>query len=289
MSTRNFDTTFSKYRRGFLYGETVFTSFTTADHSFLYLEQHLERLFLGADYLFSPEAGARRMKKQIISQLIKLKQQNLESDLRFRITIFADSAEDDSLVLKEVPNLDYLITSSKQQSIFQMNPKRSLICDESFPLYPSSHPLYLKLGNYAGAIRLQKSAHQQGVDDVLLFNQRGNIAECTTSNIFFVMNRRIYTPAITCNIFPGIIRGQLILSMRAAGLQVIEDELAPSILRGAQEVFCTNSVQGIVPVVKIGGWEHYQHQLTEHIHRGWVNHCHSGSYLQRLSDLTTRV
>ena len=87
MSTRNFDTTFSKYRRGFLYGETVFTSFTTADHSFLYLEQHLERLFLGADYLFSPEAGARRMKKQIISQLIKLKQQNLRPMLQLQVQL----------------------------------------------------------------------------------------------------------------------------------------------------------------------------------------------------------
>jgi branched-chain amino acid aminotransferase len=277
--------TFSNLRRGFLYGETVFTSFSTADHSFLYLEQHLDRLFRGADYLFGQEREASSLKWKIIREMVAIKEEQSEHNLRFRITLFLDCGDSESLLPPASGCLSHLVTWSTHPSLFDPSPALTMFLSKQIR-YPTIYPYDLKLGNYAGAIFEQKIAKRKGRDDLLFMNHRGGVAECSTSNIFFILDSKVYTPAVTPDIFPGILRRELINFMSDFGYEVVEEELSCSILKHAQEAFSTNMVRGISPVVQIGTYSHYQYAETLKLFERWVRYCRQSPCLTRLSDLS---
>ena len=61
---------------------------------------------------------------------------------------------------------------------------------------------------------------QQGLDEVILLNERGEVAECTSANIFAVHGANVFTPPLTSACLAGITRAVLLEEIRAAGLTI---------------------------------------------------------------------
>ena len=70
-------------------------------------------------------------------------------------------------------------------------------------------------------------AQREGLDEVVLLNERGEIAECTAANIFAVKNGKVYTPPLNSGCLEGVTRGILFEIAPEAGVAVIEQTLRP--------------------------------------------------------------
>ncbi len=101
-------------------------------------------------------------------------------------------------------------------------------------------------------------AHEQGFDEVALLNERGEVAECTSANIFAVSidnqgNARVWTPPLSSGCLPGVTRAVLLEDVRVAGVQVAERTLMPADLEAADEVFITSTTRELLPVASVDG------------------------------------
>ncbi len=97
-----------------------------------------------------------------------------------------------------------------------------------------------------------EAAQSRGFDEVILLNERGEIAECTSANIFAANENEVWTPPLTSGCLPGITRELLLGEVRAPGVRVIEKALTPKDLESASEVFITSTTRGLLPVGTIG-------------------------------------
>lgn len=105
--------------------------------------------------------------------------------------------------------------------------------------------------SYQANLLALSSGRRRGVDEVILQNAHGLLAEGAYSNLFFVRGGIVYTPHQRCGLLPGIARGIVLDLCRELGILSREGEYSPSDLWAAQEVFCTNSLRGIMPVKRI--------------------------------------
>ena len=88
-------------------------------------------------------------------------------------------------------------------------------------------------------------SRQKGLDDCLLQNERGNIIESSSGNLFIVSNGVLYTPSLADGCLGGVMRAQIINLALASGIKVYECSLNPQNLLAADEVFFTNAVRGL--------------------------------------------
>ena len=113
---------------------------------------------------------------------------------------------------------------------------------------PHALPPSIKSLNYLNNILAKREATGKQAFDGLMVNSHDHIAECTTSNIFFVRQNRLHTPSIACGILRGITR-KIIMGLAAdLNLPVEEGEYTREDLYQATECFLTNTGFGILPV-----------------------------------------
>jgi branched-chain amino acid aminotransferase len=96
-------------------------------------------------------------------------------------------------------------------------------------------------------------AQQEGLDEVVLLNERGEIAECTAANIFAVKNGKVYTPPLNSGCLEGVTRGILFEIAPETGVAVVEQALRPEDLFSADEVFISSTNRNLLGVGEIAG------------------------------------
>ena len=72
-----------------------------------------------------------------------------------------------------------------------------------------------------------ESAQHRGFDEVILLNERGEVAECTSANLFIANGNQVWTPPLSSGCLPGITREVMLGEIHAAGIQVGEKTLLP--------------------------------------------------------------
>jgi len=82
-------------------------------------------------------------------------------------------------------------------------------------------------------------------DDVLILNQEGYLCESLTSNIFVYYEKILYTPALSEGCIEGVMRRVVMDMARSEGIEVVEAQISAEIMKRADEIFCTNAVQGV--------------------------------------------
>lgn len=106
---------------------------------------------------------------------------------------------------------------------------------------------------YLDSVLGMAEARAAGADDGLFLNTRGAVATTTMANVFAVTDGEIVTPAIEDGVLAGTIRALLLERGAIAGLPVRTRTIEPAALRGASEIFVTNSVRLISPVTALDG------------------------------------
>ncbi len=95
------------------------------------------------------------------------------------------------------------------------------------------------------------AAQAKGHDDALMFDWRGQVAEATGANAFFVRNGSLHTPTPDC-FLDGITRRTVIDLARRRGVEVVERAIWPEELEGFEQFFLTGSAAEVTPVASAG-------------------------------------
>lgn len=111
----------------------------------------------------------------------------------------------------------------------------------------------IKSLNYLPTILGKREANRMGVDDVILLDPRGFVAEAPVANVFIVRDGDVLTPSRASGILEGVTRAVVMDLLSEAGVQVFEKDLTPYDLSVAEEMFLTGTHAEIVPVEEYNG------------------------------------
>jgi branched-chain amino acid aminotransferase len=229
---------------GLLSGWGVFTTLRVADSALFAWERHWARLSRDA---------------QMLNVEMPANLQNVEQDL-IRL-IEANHAENSTLRLVVVRNTGgfWEGPSTGRASDTIALTATSKQWGDSVRLAIQPHSRYAacdftraKVLTWGHNLRWYERAHEQGFDEVLLLNEFGRVAECTSANVFAVFGQEVLTPPISEGCLPGITR-EVLLEIQAPGISVVERALSIEDLYWADEVFITSTTRGLLPVTEIAG------------------------------------
>lgn len=107
----------------------------------------------------------------------------------------------------------------------------------------------LKITAWSHNLVLYERAHRNGYDEVVLMNERQEVSECTSANIFAIFGTRVLTPPLrTAGCLPGVTRDILLNDLSGDGVEVQEHVLFLPDLAGADEVFISSTTRETLSV-----------------------------------------
>ena len=105
--------------------------------------------------------------------------------------------------------------------------------------------------SWAHNLTLIEAARAAGFDETILLNERREVAECTSANLFAVLDGATYTPPLSSGPLPGVTRALLLEEIYVAGTPLEERVLTLEDLFGANEVFITSTTRELLPVSRV--------------------------------------
>jgi branched-chain amino acid aminotransferase len=117
--------------------------------------------------------------------------------------------------------------------------------------HPGSVNPLIKSNNLLNNALAMQDAVRRGAFEGVMRNYRGELAECTQSNLFVVKDGVALTPPLDAGLLPGITRAYLFEIGTEAGIRMREAVLRDADLFGADEVFLTNTTRGILPATRV--------------------------------------
>ena len=107
-------------------------------------------------------------------------------------------------------------------------------------------------------------AADHGYDDALMLDWRGQVAEATGANVFFVADGKLHTPTPDC-FLDGITRRTVIDLAARRGIEVVERVIWPEELEHFEQCFLTGSAAEVTPVGSVGPWQFEVGDLTRQL------------------------
>ena len=108
-----------------------------------------------------------------------------------------------------------------------------------------------KILSWAMNLTWLENAQRRGFDEVILLNERDEVAECTSANIFAAKGGEVLTPPLSSGCLPGITREVLLSEIHVPGVRITEKPLRIDDLLDADEVFITSTTRDLLPVVQV--------------------------------------
>ena len=134
---------------------------------------------------------------------------------------------------------------------------------------PYTAPVHSKAaGLYMIATLSKKHADERGYDDALMLDWRGQVAEATGANAFFVKDGALYTPTPDC-FLNGITRQTVMDLARRRGVEVVEKAIWPEELEGFQQMFITGSAAEVTFIQSAGPWNFEIGDLSRQLARDY--------------------
>ena len=128
-------------------------------------------------------------------------------------------------------------------------------------------------GLYMICTLARHQAQADGYDDALMFDWRGQVAEATGANVFFVKDGALHTPTPDC-FLDGITRRTVIDLARRRGIEVVERPIWPEELEGFEQFFLTGSAAEVTPVASAGPWSFEVGELTLQLRKDYLDLVH---------------
>ena len=109
-----------------------------------------------------------------------------------------------------------------------------------------------KITSWVENLVWNETARQKGFDEVVLLNEKGEVSECTSANIFAVFGQRVVTPPLaSAGCLPGVTRAILLEEIRVPGLTFAEGVLTPAELEKSDCSFVTSTTRDLLPILEI--------------------------------------
>lgn len=254
--------------RSFRYGDGFFETIKLVNGKLPLAGYHFERLFASLD-LMQFQRPTYFTEAYLAAHCQLLAKKNYHHKLaRVRITIFRGEGG-----LYEVENHfpHHLIQT------WELNPANNRINENGLVVgvYQDAKKVcdafsHVKNNNYLPYVMGALWARRHKLNDAILLNPYGRVADATIANVFVVKDGTVKTPALSEGPVSGVMRRYLIQSMRKEDIPVEETLLEAEDILQAREVFLTNSVFGIHWVKQLGE-NRYTNQLASLLHRKFIH------------------
>jgi branched-chain amino acid aminotransferase len=249
--------------RGFMYGDGLFETVRVVNGRPFRLAQHLERMMRGADFLKIKCPFTAKDLRDFAGQLIG---KNKTPDAILRVTLTRGPGER-GYTPKTDGKPTVVMTLHAAPPV--VNRIQWTLAVSSFRV-PAKDPLAsFKTLNKLTHVMARMEAVEKGVDEALLLNTNGEVAETASGNLFWVSRSQVCTVPIGCGVLPGITRAVVLEICRTLGLQTHERVIKPGALRNAEGIFITQSVSGIVPLTALDGEPVASSPLMDQIRRAY--------------------
>lgn len=123
-----------------------------------------------------------------------------------------------------------------------------------------------KTTSYVENVVAMQRAQAVGATDALFLNTAGLVVECTTSNIFIVVNGEVRTPRASDGLLAGVTR-RFVMGLGGGDIRIEERTITHADLGRADEVFLTSSLRDIQPVARIDGTDYAVGPVTNELQR----------------------
>jgi branched-chain amino acid aminotransferase len=117
--------------------------------------------------------------------------------------------------------------------------------------HPGTVSPLIKSNNLLNNALAMQEAFRRGAFEGIMRNYRGELAECTQSNLFIVKDGVALTPPLDAGLLPGITREFVFEIGAAGGIPVRDAVLHDADLFDADEAFLTSSTRELVPIVRV--------------------------------------
>lgn len=236
--------------RAFLYGDAVFETLKTLDGKIFFAEDHYFRLMASMRILRMeiPVVFTQEYLEEQVQSLLSA-MDGTHASYRVRITCYRKNGG------KYTPknrSIDYIISAEPLNTTVYTMDNSDYEVEIYKDFHVSKHLLStLKTTNKLVHITASIFAEENNYQNCLLINDEKNIIEAIQSNIFLVKDNIISTPKLEDGCLNGIMRKQIIqLIEKAENLVLEERSISPFELQKADELFLTNTIQGIQPITK---------------------------------------
>ncbi len=230
---------------GFLYGAGLFETMRCCNGIVFALADHLDRMFFSANAL-SIDIPYKR--EYIADAIKKVLQANKLTDARLRLTLTGGpmSASDED----RKPTL--LITAAKLQPYPPEYYKKGvLVVLCPFRQNPNDPTCGHKTTSYYSRMIALKIAHQNRAAEALWFTTDNRLAEGCISNVFLVKDSTLFTPSLKTPVLAGVARKTICRLAMENSIKLIEKDLSIDDLLAADEIFLTNVIMQVLPVVSV--------------------------------------
>src|SRR6476660_6736351 len=243
----------SVFDHGFLYGEGVYETLRTYSGQPFLFDRHMRRLRKSASMLSLSVPPANEEIDRRFRETMKaadLGTQGREAYLRILVTrgigeLTYDPAAcgDPSIVIIAKPHVDPPIEA------FERGVMVALV--DIVRNHPGSVNPLIKSNNLLNNALAMQEAFRRGAFEGVMRNYRGEIAECTTANIFIVKDGVASTPPLDAGLLAGITREFLFEVAQEVGVPMREQVMHDADLFGADEAFLTSTTREVVPIVRV--------------------------------------
>jgi branched-chain amino acid aminotransferase len=252
--------------RGYRYGDGLFETMKMINGKIILEKYHFERLFNGmklmkfrAPSLFN----AAKLRKETLSTCKKNKCDELA---RIRLSVFRGNGG----LYDATKNLQYIIECWQADGPVNQINKNGLIID----IFPDSQKgcdvfSNLKSANFLPYVMAAHYAQENKLNDCLVCNVKGQIADATIANVFLVKKNLIITPALTEGCVNGVMRRYLLEKMKVSSFEVREGVVSKNDLETFDEVFLTNAMNGIKWVKQFRD-KKYSNEQTLKIYKDFI-------------------
>lgn len=233
----------SLLNRSFKYGDGLFETFRVYQGHLLFVERHFQRLRHGLDRLGYEydEAWLLHVREELTRSM---NVNSIHNHGRVRLQVYRAGTgtyaptEDHPYYLIEAYALKY---DPYQEPV---SLSMTVYRDWSIQQTVLSG---CKTASALPYVLAARHARVHGYDEALLLSGE-HVAEASSSNVFFVSQRKLFTPPLEVGCLPGIMREVLIQVAREVKIPVQEKKFRLRELQQADEVMLTNVIRGIQPV-----------------------------------------
>lgn len=239
------------FDRGLLYGDSIYETLRTYDGKFFELDAHLQRLEASAAAIALTLPWGRSGLREVLDELAAARPDGMEAGVRLTITRGSGPLGLDPTECTEPRLIGYG---------WGVAPGPHALADDGIDIVvtsvrrnpPNALDPSIKSGNFLNNILAFQEARARGAFEGVLLTVDGAIAECTTSNLFWVTDDQLRTSPDE-GILLGVTRAKVLELARKAGLAPALGAYPPEDLLRASEAFITSTLKGVLPVRQVDG------------------------------------
>jgi len=245
------DAKVSVYDHGFLYGDGVFEGIRVYNGRAFELDAHLQRLWDSSRAIRLVVPYTREQMRAAIEETIKASGYR-EAYIRLIISRGAGYLGL-SPTKCERPCVVVIIDTITMYPKEMYENGMAVITSSVIRNHANALSPRIKSLNYLNNILAKIEANDAGVQEAIMLNSAGNVAECTGDNIFIVRHNQVQTPTTSDGILEGVTRRVIMDLCGKLKITLVEKTLQRFDLYAADECFLTGTAAEAIPVTKIDG------------------------------------